>query len=83
MRVFFFGDIAQLVERLNGIEKVRGSTPLISTIHFRVQNKGFSGFLVFPQLRPNEGWKCGLQHFTTLYNTRAGCPIGRKVCTQT
>ncbi len=25
------GDIAQLVERLNGIEKVRGSTPLIST----------------------------------------------------
>ena len=32
MGVFFFGDIAQLVERLNGIEKVRGSTPLISTI---------------------------------------------------
>ena len=28
----FDGDIAQLVERLNGIEKVRGSTPLISTI---------------------------------------------------
>ncbi len=28
------GDIAQLVERLNGIEKVRGSTPLISTILF-------------------------------------------------
>ena len=27
----FCGDIAQLVERLNGIEKVRGSTPLIST----------------------------------------------------
>ena len=27
----FYGDIAQLVERLNGIEKVRGSTPLIST----------------------------------------------------
>ena len=26
------GDIAQLVERLNGIEEVRGSTPLISTI---------------------------------------------------
>ena len=32
MRRFSFGDIAQLVERLNGIEKVRGSTPLISTI---------------------------------------------------
>ncbi len=29
------GDIAQLVERLNGIEKVRGSTPLISTNHLR------------------------------------------------
>ena len=28
----FDGDIAQLVERLNGIEKVRGPTPLISTI---------------------------------------------------
>ena len=27
----FLGDIAQLVERLNGIEKVRGPTPLIST----------------------------------------------------
>ena len=26
-----FGDIAQLVERLNGIQKVRGSTPLSST----------------------------------------------------
>ena len=26
------GGIAQLVERLNGIQKVRGSTPLVSTI---------------------------------------------------
>jgi hypothetical protein len=35
MRRFLLrGDIAQLVERLNGIEKVRGSTPLISTILF-------------------------------------------------
>ena len=32
IRRFHHGDIAQLVERLNGIEKVRGSTPLISTI---------------------------------------------------
>ena len=31
-RFQLIGDIAQLVERLNGIEKVRGSTPLISTI---------------------------------------------------
>ncbi len=29
---FLFGGIAQLVERLNGIQKVRGSTPLTSTI---------------------------------------------------
>ena len=28
------GDIAQLVARLNGIQKVRGSTPLISTKGF-------------------------------------------------
>ena len=26
-----FGGVAQLVERLNGIQEVRGSTPLIST----------------------------------------------------
>ena len=31
------GDIAQLVERLNGIEKVRGSTPLISTTRWDTQ----------------------------------------------
>ena len=29
-----YGDIAQLVERLNGIEKVEGSTPSVSTRHF-------------------------------------------------
>ena len=28
----FFGALAQLVARLNGIQKVRGSTPLCSTI---------------------------------------------------
>ena len=41
MRRFHHGDIAQLVERLNGIEKVRGSTPLISTIP-QVPNGGRS-----------------------------------------
>lgn len=46
------GDIAQLVERLNGIEKVRGSTPLISTIPICVQIQGFSRFLVFADARP-------------------------------
>jgi hypothetical protein len=29
------GDIAQLGERLNGIQEVRGSTPLISTLEAR------------------------------------------------
>ena len=29
-----FGDIAQLVERLHGMQEVSGSTPLISTIDF-------------------------------------------------
>ena len=58
------GDIAQLVERLNGIEKVRGSTPLISTIGFVCKIKGFrvSGLR---GNRPGEGSKVG---FTTLYN---------------
>ena len=31
----FFGALAQLVARLNGIQKVRGSTPLCSTIKMR------------------------------------------------
>ncbi len=30
-----FGGVAQLVERLNGIQKVRGSTPLTSTTTFK------------------------------------------------
>ena len=29
--MFWFGDVAQLVERMNGIHEVGGSTPLIST----------------------------------------------------
>ena len=47
-----FGDIAQLVERLNGIEKVRGSTPLISTTLDCVQIQGFPRFLVCAAIRP-------------------------------
>ena len=72
------GDIAQLVERLNGIEKVRGSTPLISTIRFRVQNKGFPRFLLCAAVRPDRGVKGVLIHFNTL--RRVQCPSGRKVC---
>lgn len=47
------GDIAQLVERLNGIEKVRGSTPLISTIRLKIEkrlspiNEGAPRFLFY------------------------------------
>ena len=55
MRRFLFGDIAQLVERLNGIEKVRGSTPLISTTSNCVQIQGFPRFLVFAEVRLDMG----------------------------
>ena len=49
---FLFGDIAQLVERLNGIEKVRGSTPLISTIpKVRFADTDKADFLVFGEAR--------------------------------
>lgn len=37
------GDIAQLVERYNGIVEVRGSTPLISTIRSGAEYEDFSG----------------------------------------
>ena len=40
-----YGDIAQLVERLNGIEKVRGSTPLISTS----MKAASSGLFCYPE----------------------------------
>jgi hypothetical protein len=36
----------------NGIEKVRGSTPLISTIHVRVLLQGFPRVLVCAAIRP-------------------------------
>ena len=38
------GGIAQLGERLNGIQEVRGSTPLISTIVEPVEPHGLAGF---------------------------------------
>ena len=48
-----FGVLAQLVERLNGIEEVRGSNPLGSTI-FPV-----SGNLESTGLRQSLGWDAG------------------------
>ena len=42
---FLFGGIAQLVERLNGIQKVRGSTPLTSTIKRKIERKTANGRL--------------------------------------
>ena len=58
------GDIAQLVERLNGIEKVRGSTPLISTTCLCAKYKGSRVFR--SMRRPARSWIVGvLQHFTT------------------
>ena len=40
-----FGAIAQLVERLNGIQEVSGSTPLSSTIKARTETSGPCPFL--------------------------------------
>lgn len=41
------GDIAQLGERLNGIQEVRGSNPLISTKKEHYNGKGFETLAVF------------------------------------
>ena len=62
IRRFHHGDIAQLVERLNGIEKVRGSTPLISTIpevRFAQWNQGRDAFFVFLNPFSLGGWLMG------------------------
>ena len=66
MRVCLWPSLAVLALVQDGIEKVRGSTPLISTNRFRVQNKGFSGFLVSRRPTGERVGKCILQHFTTL-----------------
>ena len=44
------GGIAQLGERLNGIQEVRGSTPLISTIVEPVEPNGLAGFSLCPEV---------------------------------
>ena len=62
---FLFGGIAQLVERLNGIQKVRGSTPLTSTIKEEGnETSGCSSFfvlkgLILQCLSGFEGVECG------------------------
>ena len=59
--VSFDGDIAQLVERLNGIEKVRGSTPLISTninLNLDIRKFGIFYFTVFKIERTLFGGRC-------------------------
>ena len=52
---FLFGGIAQLVERLNGIQKVRGSTPLTSTIKRKIERKTANGRLFFVFVSVFEG----------------------------
>ena len=42
-----FGGIAQLVERLNGIQKVRGSTPLVSTTDKKTNSDTKTEFVFF------------------------------------
>ena len=44
-----YGGIAQLGERLNGIQEVSGSIPLISTIE-ALKTIGFQGFLLFEKI---------------------------------
>ena len=44
--VIRLGGVAQLVERLNGIQEVRGSTPLISTT-YKKNKPDFIGFVFF------------------------------------
>ena len=43
-----YGGIAQLGERLNGIQEVSGSIPLISTIE-ALKTIGFQGFFLFSE----------------------------------
>ena len=45
--VIRLGGVAQLVERLNGIQEVRGSTPLISTTAKKKNEPDFIGFFFF------------------------------------
>ena len=58
---FLVGVVAQLVERLNGIQEVRGSNPLGSTILFLPKNRIFlSKYAVFINIPLRELWgSCG------------------------
>lgn len=62
----------------NGIEKVRGSTPLISTIRFVCKNKRSGAFLVFAPFHPKGCVSGVLIHFNTL--RRALCPTWGGKC---
>ena len=65
--VIRLGGVAQLVERLNGIQEVRGSTPLISTTTEK-NEPDFIGFVFFsgalrgdavrPAAWTPSGWRC-------------------------
>ena len=83
--VIRLGGVAQLVERLNGIQEVRGSTPLISTTTEK-NEPDFIGFFFFsgalrgdavpPAAWTPSGWRCvyasKLAHFAitqTLFAT--------------
>ena len=62
----------------NGIEKVRGSTPLISTLQMCANRRVSACFLSMWMPARGGGARC----FTTLYNTRAGLPaMAESVCT--
>ena len=62
----------------HGIEKVRGSTPLISTLQMCANRRVSACFLSMWMPARGGGARC----FTTLYNTRAGLPaMAESVCT--
>jgi len=62
---------AVLATAEHGIEKVRGSTPLISTIPIVCKIQGFPRVLLYAAARPEKGWTGVLQHFTTLRRVQA------------
>ena len=79
MRICRFPSLAVLASSHNGIEKVRGSTPLISTTKVCVQYKGFRAFWSARSPAWNE--RCEML-YNILQHTRQVRPKGQKVCAQ-
>ena len=75
------GDIAQLVERFNGIEEVRGSTPLISTIKKDLLSKRWFFFTQNPAKPRKKKENCGLRRSSLFgYMQPALSGLGVELC---